>query len=168
MDGSLLVLEDEGTMHDVVVELRAEGIPVREFNNTPLASCSYNVTDPEVMLYARAHDMIVFTPDTANPSFTDITVNDLRPPDVVLNTYSQPSQVDIDTSLQTGTLDVSQVDPNKHSVSNGTNGHNGVIRMFQLDYMNSQNAASKIAVKVKRYLTQRGVSPRSQVKDIRI
>lgn len=167
-DVSLLILEDEGTMRDVVNELKSLNVPVTRFKSTPLETRSYNVTDPEVMLYARQNDMIVFTPDTANPSFTDVTKNDTRPPDVCWVKTASPPRVEIDTNLQKGSIELDRLNKQKHTVSDGHNGHNGVVRMFQLDYIQNKNAAKRIASKTKRYLIQEGAAAHNKIKDIRI
>lgn len=169
---TLLILEDEGAMNDVIVELQNQGISVRRFNDTPLNDISPSAEDPEVALYARKRDMIVFTADTRNPSFTDVVhINnkDLRPPDVKLDKSSSRPKVRISTSnIPSGVIETKKVDPNKHTMIPSDKGHNGVIRMFQKDYIQNQNSAEKIAEETRKYLERKGAKAEDQIKNIRI
>jgi hypothetical protein len=169
---TLLVLEDEGAMNDVIVELQNQGIPVKRFKNTPLNNISPSAEDPEVALYARKRNMIVFTPDTRNPSFTDVVhINnkDLRPPDVKLDKSSSQPKVKISTSnIPSGVVETRKVDSNKHTMISSDKGHNGIIRMFQKDYIQNQNSSEKIAKKTRDYLERKGNKAENQIKDIRI
>ena len=165
---SLLILEDASAMSNVVRELMNQGIPVQRFSKSPLAKTA---EDSEIALYAGQNDMIVFTADTQNPSFTEVVHDnnkDLRPPDLTINKRANPSYVKIDTSLQSGIVETERVDPNKHRIISSNRGHNGVIRMFQQNYKLSNNPAPKIAKKTKEYLKNKGAIVNSQIKDIRI
>lgn len=169
---TLLVLEDESAMDDVVIELINQGVPVKRFGDTPLSDINPSAEDPEVALYARKKGYMVFTADTSNPTFTDVVHKnnkDLRPPDVTIDKSSAQPKVEITTnSIPNGIVETQKVDPNKHMMIPSDKGHHGVIRMYQKDYIRVSNSEKKIAKKTKNYLLKNGNSVHNQIKDIRV
>ena len=146
-DVAILLLTDEATHKKVVNGLKHEKIPYRRAENTSLLA---GAEDPEIALFARKNNMVVLTDDLRNPSFTDVTVTDLRPNHIDMRSENGSKYVHIQNE---GKISVSIVGPNKHSMDSGTDGHNGVIRYYQ-DQINDNQDGIRLAEKIDDYISK--------------
>lgn len=143
---TILLLTDEATDNDVLYGLKQQNIPYKRAENTSLQA---GAEDPEVALFARINDIVVLTDDLRNPSFTDVTLTDLRPNNINLKDKNGSKYVHIQNE---GEISISVVNPNKYKMDSGSDGHNGVIRFHQGQINNKQDGI-ELAKSIDNYIS---------------